>query len=130
MEKALCSFDATSASGPDNIPANLKINLKIFATQLSIPLQIIFQTSYDEGILPTAWKTATVIPIYKQKGEASAPLNHRPVSLASVCCKALEKILKSFLCDHVKINELISRHQHGFLVGRSTQTQLLECVNM
>jgi hypothetical protein len=33
------------------------------------------------------------------------------------------------LCDHLKQNNIISPHQHGFLSGRSTQTQLLECVN-
>ena len=31
--------------------------------------------------------------------------------------------------DHLDRNSLISKAQHGFLSGKSTQTQLLECIN-
>jgi hypothetical protein len=93
VEKSLRSFDNSSASGPDNIPA---IFLKSFAKQIAIPLQKIFQSSFDSGVLPSGWKLATVIPIYKHKGKSSMPVNYRPVSLTSICVKAFEKVLNFF----------------------------------
>ena len=33
------------------------------------------------------------------------------------------------LLDYLKLNNLISRQQHGFLSRHSTRTQLLECLN-
>jgi hypothetical protein len=33
-----------------------------------MPLNIIFQRSFYDGIFPNAWKHAVVIPLYKGKG--------------------------------------------------------------
>ncbi len=41
----------------------------------------------------------------------------------------MERIIKKTLLNHLLNNDIISKHQHGFLSGRSTQTQLLECLN-
>ena len=47
------------------------------------------QTSLDQGTLPSIWKTAKVVPIYK-KGNKSDPCNYRPVSL--MCRYLLQNI--------------------------------------
>ena len=41
----------------------------------------------------------------------------------------MESIIKDQLLDYLKLNNLISRQQHGFLSRHSTCTQLLECLN-
>ena len=103
VEKSLRSFDGSHSHGPDGIPS---IFLKTFARQLSAPLQMIFQKSFDTGCIPNDFKCAHVVPIFKRKGQSSDPVNYRPVSLTSVCCKAFEKILKSFLVSHLKVNNV------------------------
>ena len=39
----------------------------------------------------------------------------------------MESIISDQLSDYLSLNGLISKEQHGFLVKRSTGTQLLEC---
>ena len=39
--------------------------------------------------------------------------------------KVFEKIVKNKLCNHLTENKLLSKHQFGFIPGRSTNTQLL-----
>ena len=41
----------------------------------------------------------------------------------------MESILKRYLIDHLVSNKLISNVQHGFMNGRSTVTNLLQCLN-
>ena len=48
--------------------------------------------------------------------------NYRPISLLPVISKVLERCILAGLRDH--ISHLISREQHGFLVGRSCVTRL------
>ena len=41
----------------------------------------------------------------------------------------MESIINDQLLDYLKLNNLISRQQHGFLSRHSTCAQLLECLN-
>jgi len=110
------------APGPDNITTSL---LKKLKDELVYPLSKLFQDSLDTGQVPSEWKTAKVIPIFK-KGTRGDPGNYRPVSLTSAVCKLMESILRDNIVDHLIINHLIKDSQHGFTTGRSCQTNLLE----
>jgi hypothetical protein len=83
----------------------------------------------SSGLLPSAWKTTTVVPIYKWKGQSSDPANYRPVSLTSVFCKLLERVLSAELSEYLLSKGLISRHQHGFISKHCTTTNLIESLN-
>ena len=117
----LSAIDGGSAMGPDGIHPLL---LKNCASQLAYPLTIIFNRSLREGTLPSDWKTSLVVPIFK-KGSRYDPLNYRPISLTSVPCKLLERILCKSLMSYLESNSLLSHHQFGFRAGRSTMDQLL-----
>jgi len=52
------------------------------------PLAMIYQKSFDEGVVPENWKEANVSPIFKKLRRADAS-NYRPVSLTSVPCKVM-----------------------------------------
>ena len=52
------------------------------------------------------------------------PNNYRPVSLTSIICKLLEKIVQQAVMEHLIDNGLINDNQHGFVPGRSCITQL------
>ena len=68
-----------------------------------------------------------VIPIHK-KGGTSDPNNFRPISLTSTCCRVMERIINNKLIDFLHECNLITRHQHGFIRKRTTDTNLLECL--
>ena len=55
---------------------------------------------------------------------------NRPVSLTSVICKVLEKIIVIQISEHLKANSLTCPAQHGFKAGRSTVTNLLGALNV
>ena len=95
--------------------------LKELAGVLATPLATLFNVSPTNGKVPTQWKTATVIPIFK-KGKRTDPANYRPVSLTSVLSKVMERILSEDITKHLKNNALMSADQHGFAMGKSTVT--------
>ena len=53
------------------------------AAEVASILQLFFQASINQGIQPTDWKTANVVPVFK-KGDKIKAENYRPVSLTSV----------------------------------------------
>ena len=115
-----------AAAGPDEIPPIL---LKMLRDEIAVPLTILFRKAIDEGRIPDDWRNANVVPIYK-KGSKAEPGNYRPVSLTSVTGKLLERLVKNDIDAHIENNNLIKDSQHGFRRGRSTQTNLVEFLNV
>ena len=106
----------------------LHILLHIISHQLAPFLTRLFQFSLDSGTVPTHWKTANIIPIFK-KGDRHKPSNCRPVSLTSICCKLLEHILYSNIMQHLENNNILTDKQHGFRHRRSCESQLITTVH-
>lgn len=102
-------------AGPDNISPRV---LKEVATDISPLLKLIFQESFDTGVVPDDWPTANVWPIYK-KGQRLKTTDH--FFFTSVCCKTMESNHK-----HGEENNIMYPLQHGFRKGRSCETQLIE----
>jgi len=99
--------------------------LKEVAYEISLILTLIFQASLDQGMLPSIWKTAKVVPIFK-KGNKSDPCSYRPVSLTCICCKILEHIVYSSISNHFNI---LCNKLYRFRHNRSCVTQLITTVN-
>ena len=114
------------AGGPDDLPATL---LKNIAQEVAKPLTILFRRSLEQGRLPNQWKQAVITPIFK-KGSKKVAGNYRPISLTCQLCKVLERIVLRRIKDHLERNRLISKQQHGFVTGRSCQTNLLEAFEL
>ncbi len=112
--------------GPDGLPSMF---FKKLSVSLAEPLSYIFNYSFIQGKIPHQWSTATVSPIFKNKGSTSLASNYRPISLTCVACKVMESIIRDNLVFFLNENHLISAHQHGFVSGKSTVTQLIECLN-
>ena len=122
VEKKLKKLNQNKSPGPDNVHPRI---LKELSAELAKPLSIIFKKSLDAGKLPISWKDGHIIPIFK-KGNKHKVENYRPVCLTVICCKILESILRDSIMDYLTENSLITPEQHGFLIGRSTFTQLIE----
>ena len=67
------------------------------------------------------------MPIHKGRSKAIMS-NYRPVALTSAICKVMEKILCSAIMSFLMRNNLISPQQHGFVRGRSYQTNVMLCL--
>jgi len=100
----------------------------MLAKSLAFPVTLLCRQIFSSGSLPTEWKTAIVTPIFK-KGCASNVKNYRPISLTCVACKVFESVIKENILLFLKRNKILNESQHGFLVGHSTSTNLLESLN-
>merc|ERR1712033_84859 len=119
--KAMNDLEENSAAGPDGVPAIL---LKKLKEALAQPLALMPRKCIDEGKIPDIFKLAYVTPIHKG-GSRQKPEQYRPVCLKSHVMKVFERVIKKKIIEHLKKNEKINEGQHGFVPGRSTQTQLL-----
>ena len=125
VEDAIDELDENSTAGPDGIPA---IFLKKTKKAISKPLALLLRKSIDEGAILEIFKMAYVTPIHKG-GSRQKPEQYRLVSLTSHIMKIFERVIKKEIMKHLAENELFNKGQHGFVPGRSTQTQLLSHFN-
>jgi hypothetical protein len=123
--KKLKALKIDKSPGPDALHPRI---LKEAAEEIALPLAHIFNKSREESKLPQIWKDANVSPLFK-KGKRSDPGNYRPVSLTCIICKVMESIIRDRLMKHMDENKLLSDHQHGFLSGRSSSTNLLKVLD-
>ncbi|PKU39519.1 rna-directed dna polymerase from mobile element jockey-like [Limosa lapponica baueri] len=62
---------------------------------------------------------------YKEKGKKEDPGNYRPVSLNSIPGKVTEEVILSATTNCIMGNQGIRPSQHGFMKGKSCQTNLI-----
>ena len=96
---------------------------------MATPVTIIYNISLNTGQVPTIWKEGIITAIYK-KGDKSLPSNYRAITLTSVVCKTLEKIITIKIHQHLKDNNLEDENQHGFSPKKSTISNLIEALNI
>ncbi|BHF80349.1 hypothetical protein SprV_0702347400 [Sparganum proliferum] len=121
VRRELEALNESKSPGPDEFPPKL---LKELASELSVPLSMLFQTSFDTGTLPIDWKLVHIIPLYKGGSRASTT-SYRPISFTRILCKVMERIMKNELIHFLEVHGLLSNCQHGFRKGRSCTTNLL-----
>ena len=124
VEKLLSKIKETKSPGTDQIHPKF---IKETAKNLAKPITEIFSKSMDEGTLPNDWKKANVTPLHK-KGPKHKVSNYRPISLTSILCKTMERIVRDAIMEHMESNNLFTKHQHGFRKGHSCVTQLIEVI--
>lgn len=66
--------------------------------------------------VPSSWKTARTVPIYK-KGDSANFGNYLPISLLSTLHKVFSGTVATRLCTVARNNEWLSAEQKGFLPG-------------
>ena len=89
---------------------------------------MMWQESFNIGIIPPALKMQYITPIYK-KGDRTKAANYRPVSITSHLIKIFERVLRSRLVAHMEKNHLLTDKQYGFRKKRSCLTQLIDHVD-
>lgn len=125
VAEVLGAINVNKASGPDAISPRI---LKECSAALAPSISRLFTYSLQAARVPSVWKSANVVPIYKS-GASTLAENYRPVSLTSVLVKSLERIIHKHLMQFLMEQNLLCDNQHGFREGRSCITQLLQLLH-
>ena len=120
--EAIHELSPNSAAGPDCVPSSLLLNC---ATDLSPCVIAYFSHSLSHGVIAKSWKRAAIIPIYKS-GDKTVPSNYRPISLTSVICKVLERIIIKQVVSLLDQEGCLNSTQYGFMPGCSCLSYLLD----
>ena len=121
LKRTLFSMPSKDSGIDGDIPINI---LKLCFQNIGNVLLQIINTSFVTESVPSSWKCATVIPIYK-KNDPSKASNFRPVTIVPSICKIVEKLVHGQLTSYLTNHHLFSTDQHGFMESHSTSTALL-----
>ena len=125
IEIEISKLKTVKATGPFSIPISV---LKILKTVIAKPLEILFNTSFSSGIVPTKFKQTSVVPVYKTKSPTSL-CNYRPISLLSIFNKLLEKLMYKRLLDFLEKKKVLFKKQYGFRENHSTDHAILSIIH-
>ena len=126
VQEKLEQLNEGKTPGPDKWHP---VILKNLAEVIAEPLEMLYQKSLNENLVPSQWLKACITAIYK-KGSKNEPGNYRPVSMTSIICKLMESLVRDKLVSHMEHNNLFSNSQHGFVPFRNCMTNLLTCIEM
>ena len=120
VRKAMKGLKNNKSPGPDGIPAEV---LKHGGYLLTRRLHQLINTIWSSENIPQEWKDATIITIYKRKGDKADCGNSRGISLLSVAGKVLARVMLSRLVAHISEN-ILPESQCGFRRDRSTSDMI------
>nr|VZH94536.1 unnamed protein product [Spirometra erinaceieuropaei] len=114
--RAVQQFSSGKAPGSDAIPAEV---YKHGGPQLMNHLTALFQEMWRQGEVPHDFKDATIVYLYKRKGNLQVCDNHRGISLLNIAGKIFVRILLNRLNNHLE-QGLLPESQCGFRRHRGT----------
>ena len=103
----------------DITPGNVKLTGPIVAQCLSI----IFNRCIREGIFPSAFKKAKIIPLHKGDSVLTVS-NYRPISLLPIFSKLFERVIYDQFIDYIEKNKILDQLQFGFQKNKSTENAI------
>ena len=92
---------------------------------LAYPIHKFWTSCWEKEVTVQSLKEPVVVPIHKGKSK-SDPVNYRPISPTSHIIKMFEKVIRRYMVEFIEENELFNQTQHGFRIGRSCISQLLQ----
>nr|VZI30788.1 unnamed protein product [Spirometra erinaceieuropaei] len=114
--RAVQQLSSGKAPGSDAIPAEV---YKHGGPQLMDHLTAFFQEMWRQGEVPQDFKDATIVHLYKRKGNRQVCDNHRGISLLNIAGKIFARILLNRLNNHLE-QGLLPESQCGFRHHRGT----------
>ncbi|CAJ0940211.1 unnamed protein product [Ranitomeya imitator] len=116
VRKAVKQLSCGKAPGNDAIPAEV---YKAGGPVLMQTVTKLFQYMWTKEQVPQQMKDASIIHIYKRKGNRQSCDNHRGISLLSTAGKILARVLLNRLLHHLE-QGLLPESQCGFRAKRGT----------
>nr|VZI42017.1 unnamed protein product [Spirometra erinaceieuropaei] len=114
--RAVQQLSSGKAPGSDAIPAEV---YKHGGPELMDHLTALFQEMWRQGEVPHDFKDATIVHLYKRKGNRQVCDNHRGISLLNIAGKIFARILLNRLNNHLE-QGLLPESQCGFRRHRGT----------
>nr|VZI51122.1 unnamed protein product [Spirometra erinaceieuropaei] len=114
--KVVQQLSSGKAPGSDAIRAEV---YKHGGPQLMDHLTALFQEMWRQGEVPQDFKDATIVHLYKRKGNRQVCDNHRGISLLNIAGKIFARILLNRLNNHLE-QGLLPESQCGFRRHRGT----------
>ena len=99
------------SSGLDRIPT---IILKHLPDNILEIMGNLINLSLQKGIFPNIYKSAKVVPIFKNKGSRKMVDQYRPISLINSMSKVIEKIIYKRLANFLNKNNFFSINNLAF----------------
>ena len=90
-----------------------------YSTFIALPLTHIINTSLVTGVVPSKFKIAKVIPIFKA-GQCDDMYNYRPISILPSLSKIMEKIIANRLFSLLEKIYFLCKYQFGFIPNKNT----------
>ncbi|BHF62717.1 hypothetical protein SprV_0200570300 [Sparganum proliferum] len=117
-----------TSPGSDAIPAEI---YKPGGPQFMNYLTTLFQEMWRQGRVPQAFKDATMVNLYKQKGNRQLCDNHRGISLHKIARKVFARIVPNRLDNHLEqgpsLESQYDFHRHrGVVAARQPQNKCQE----
>nr|VZI48145.1 unnamed protein product [Spirometra erinaceieuropaei] len=114
--RAVQQLSSGKAPGSDAIPAEV---YKHGGPLLMDHLTALFQEMWRQGEVPQDFKDATIVHLYKRKGNRQVCDNHRGISLLNIAGKIFARILLNRPNNHLE-QGLLPESQCGFRLHRGT----------
>ena len=115
-ENAIRILAGRKNPGSDPVPAEV---CKEGGPALTERLQELFLLMWEQESIPQDFKDASIIHLYKRKGNRQSCDNHRGISLLAIAGKILASILLNHLINHLEQGHLPESHC-GFRKERGT----------
>ena len=89
-------------------------------------LASLLRESWRLGVVPSSWKRARGVALYKGKGDRADPGNYRLLSITSIVARTAERVIKPRLLSQVDCR--LATEQSGFRQRRSTMDNVFRTV--
>ena len=127
VESTCSSFRLNTALGADNISPYF---LRYGGRTVHRVMFMLFSICSWYGVVPSAFKHAHVMTLYKGEGEVTNPDSYRPISITSVVARIYERIHKHELLTAMITNGIPSCDQFGFTRQRSTHDAIYRLLSL
>ena len=115
--KAIKLLSSGKAPGSDAILAEI---YKAGGTPVAKKMTELFHIMWRKEAIPQEFKDASIINLFKRKGNPQLCDNHLGISLLSIAGKVLARILLNRLNEHLEQSGLLPESQCGFRWDRGT----------
>ena len=117
VSEAIKLLSSGKAPGSDAIPADI---YKAGGLPVAEKLTELFHIMWRKGAIPQEFKDATIIHLFKRKGNPQVCDNHRGIPLLSIAGKILARVLLNRLNEHLERSGFLPESQCGFRKNRRT----------
>ncbi len=115
VEAIIMGLNNTKAIGIDGIPVAI---LKKLAPIIAAPISHMIKRSFDQAVVPSGFKKASVLPLHKKNKPPHLPSSYRPVAILAAMSKIIERVVLRQVSPHLA--PLLPPEQFGFRPRRGT----------